>query len=327
MFSAHPEIKQLSDLLKTVSAGDVIKSKPAQGLLSVDEKESVFQAITKMSENNLGAIMIRGSSNPISGMFTERDYLYKLILEGKASKETPIKEVMTTPVFTVEPSHNLDECSAVMAKKCVRHLPVVSLEGSKIREVFGVLSAKDIIRKISQIAPQDLPVLNESVSEVYDYLARGTSEECYISQDQTVYKALEKMKAAELGGLFVTKGQELVGIFTERDYLTKIALQGRSSKTTKVKEVMNRNIVFVAPTTKVGECISLMAGKGVQMLPVAPVLGYTLNDAEKDELIGMITYLDIIQFLESETEGGTAKGDINDILGLPKDSQQEVFVI
>jgi len=297
----HPEVKGLSQLLKTVKAESVMKQKNEQGVIVVRRTDTVFSAIAQMSNYNVGAALVQDTENPLTGIFTERDYLYKLILEGRNSKATKVEAVMTPNVVTASPNEDLDTCSSIMAKAGKRHIPICDLENEKVQKVYGILSAKDVLKFLVQsIEGKDFEILNETVAGVFDALARESSELCYVNQGAFVFDALATMRDHKVGALFVTKGQEICGIFTERDYLNNLILKGRSSKETKVKDVMNRNVQFIPPNTSVRECLSLMAKHGIQTVPVVPTIGYFIDDSTRNELVGMITSLDIIKFLETE---------------------------
>jgi len=90
----------------------------------------------------------------------------------------------------------------------------------------------------------------------------------------------------------------VVGIFGERDYVRNIILKGRSSKTTEVGEVMNTSVITIGPSSSVHECLSIMANKNVRTLPVVSLVGQEINSCEKDSVLGLITPLDVLQFIE-----------------------------
>ena len=109
---------------------------------SITSDATVFDALTVLSEARIGVLPVIDDENLV-GIFSERDYARKLILEGKASKDTKIKDVMTTEVHYVSPAQTVKECMALMSKHHFRHLPVVANE-----KVVGVLSMSDIVRAI-----------------------------------------------------------------------------------------------------------------------------------------------------------------------------------
>ena len=104
-----------------------------------------------------------------------------------------------------------------------------------------------------------------------------------ISPDETVYDALALMAEKEIGALVVVKKGKMVGILSERDYARKIILKGKSSKETRVREIMTSDVVHVSPDNKVGKCLSLMTKKRIRHMPVL----------EKDRLVGLLTIEEI----------------------------------
>jgi len=107
---------------------------------SIAPDATVFEAIKILSEAKIGALIIL-QEGKLVGIFSERDYARRMILEGKRSKDTPIKEVMTASVCHVSPEQTVRECMTLMNKERFRHLPVV-----KDDVVIGVVSIGDIVR-------------------------------------------------------------------------------------------------------------------------------------------------------------------------------------
>jgi CBS domain-containing protein len=109
---------------------------------SVTPDTFVFDALQLMAEKNCGALVVL-EEDKVVGIFSERDYARKVILKGKASKDTPVKEIMSAQVYFVRPQSSIEECMALMTDKRIRHLPV--LEDSK---VVGVISIGDVVRAV-----------------------------------------------------------------------------------------------------------------------------------------------------------------------------------
>ena len=124
------------------SAAQILKSKPEQTVETVTPSTSVFDAVKRMAEKNIGALLIMEDAN-IAGIFTERDYARKIILMGRSSKETPVRDIMTFPVMFVRPDQTNEECMALMTDNRMRHLPV----GDRGR-LIGIISIGDLVKDI-----------------------------------------------------------------------------------------------------------------------------------------------------------------------------------
>jgi len=290
------------DKLSDITVRQLLGEKERKHVVDLSENATVFEAVKLMAENRVGSVLVKSPhSKMTTGIFTERDYLTRLILEGKMSKDTQIKEVMTSDVMVVRPNFTLNECSAMIAESGKRHLPVCDLLGASIDEdvrMIGMVSATDIVKQISKINPKEVPVLLETVGDVFEWMGRSSSEECYVQTNDTVFKALQLMKKHNIGAVFVTENQALAGIFGERDYVKNIILKGRTSKTTTVGEVMNTKVITIPPTASVHECLSVMGHTNIQTLPVIDLVGDEINSSDKDTVLGLICPLNILQFIE-----------------------------
>lgn len=115
--------------------------------------------------------------------------------------------------------------------------------------------------------------------------------------DDTVFQALHLLAEHEAGALMVMDQGRLVGILSERDYTRKIALQGRSSKDTLVKEIMTREVLYVTPRTRTRDCMALMAEKKIRHLPVI----------DGNTVVGMISVRDILDDIIADHEATIAQ--------------------
>ena len=111
-------------------------------LAVVSPHDTVFHALTVMSANNVGALLVLDGEQLV-GVFSERDYARKIILQGKSSKETSVSEIMSDKVAYVTPAATLDECMALMTEKHFRHLPVLNDDGG----VVGMISIGDLVKE------------------------------------------------------------------------------------------------------------------------------------------------------------------------------------
>ena len=125
----------------TTTVGAVLRQK-AGSVLSIAPDASVYDAIEVMAEKGVGALLVM-ERNELLGIVSERDYARKVILRGRSSNDTPVSQIMTADVITVEPALTAQSCMQIMTEKRVRHLPVV--DGGR---VVGVLSIGDLVRAV-----------------------------------------------------------------------------------------------------------------------------------------------------------------------------------
>ncbi|UCG24034.1 MAG: CBS domain-containing protein [Chloroflexota bacterium] len=124
--------------------------KKGRNVWSTSPEASVYDALLLLAEKNIGALLVL-QDGELAGIVSERDYARKVILHGKASMETQVKEIMTEEVIIVDPQKSVKEALALMTDKHIRHLPVI--EGTQI---VGLVSIGDLVKSI--IADQELMI-------------------------------------------------------------------------------------------------------------------------------------------------------------------------
>lgn len=110
---------------------------------TVKPDDTVFHALQILADKDIGALPVVGPSGLV-GIISERDYARRCILLGRSSKDTLVRDIMTTSLYSVQPEHALDRCMSLMTNKHVRHLPVVDAQGTLV----GMLSIGDVLKAV-----------------------------------------------------------------------------------------------------------------------------------------------------------------------------------
>jgi len=124
------------------TAAEILKSKAKQAVHTIAPDDSVLDAVKLMADKDIGALLVMDADR-IAGIITERDYARKIVLMSRSSKETPVREIMTSAVMYVRPGQTSDECMVLMTENRLRHLPV--MDGDKL---LGLISIGDLVKSI-----------------------------------------------------------------------------------------------------------------------------------------------------------------------------------
>jgi len=146
------------DLVDTVRL--VLKHKD-QNVWHISPEASVYNAIEIMADKHVGALLVI-SEGKLVGVVSERDYARKVILQGKSSKETKAKEIMTSPAIFVTPEETVQDCMKIMTSTHIRHLPVVEGE-----QILGVVSIGDLVKWMISAQEETISHLHSYISSKY----------------------------------------------------------------------------------------------------------------------------------------------------------------
>ena len=124
------------------TAAHILRAKPDQAVHAIAPTATVFDAVKLMAEKGIGALLVLEGERVV-GIITERDYARKTILMGRTSRETPVREIMTSEVLYVGPNQTSEECMVLMTENRTRHLPV--MDGGKL---IGLISIGDLVKDI-----------------------------------------------------------------------------------------------------------------------------------------------------------------------------------
>jgi CBS domain-containing protein len=125
-----------------LTVGELLASKASQEVCTIGPDASVYEAIRTFAERNLGALIVLDGSRVV-GVVTERDYARKIILLGRSSQTTTVREIMSTDVIYVTPDTAINDCMAIMTNRYIRHLPVVDQS-----LLVGIISIGDVVKSV-----------------------------------------------------------------------------------------------------------------------------------------------------------------------------------
>jgi CBS domain-containing protein len=140
-----------------MKVSDILQSK-GNNVYSVKDDITVYEALKIMDEKNVGALLVMEDQR-LKGIISERDYARKIVLKGKSSQETTVKEIMAEEVITVLPEDDIEKCMGLMSGRKIRHLPVM-----KDDKVLGVISITDVVTAIIESQKHTITQLENYIS-------------------------------------------------------------------------------------------------------------------------------------------------------------------
>jgi signal-transduction protein with cAMP-binding, CBS, and nucleotidyltransferase domain len=139
---------------------DILRGKGAR-IYSISSGSSVFDAVQQMVNHNVGSLLVLDEGD-VKGIITERDYLREIVVKGRTSKTTLVREIMTAEVVAVDSTRSIEECMAVMTERRIRHLPVV--DGGAL---VGLVSIGDLVKQMANDREVEIRYLTEYITGKY----------------------------------------------------------------------------------------------------------------------------------------------------------------
>ena len=124
------------------TAADILASKSDRAVHTIAASTSVFDAVRRMAEKNVGALVVV-ENDRVVGIVSERDYARKIVLMARSSKDTPVRDIMSSPVLFVRPEQTSEDCMALMTENRLRHLPIMDSD-----RLVGLISIGDLVKDI-----------------------------------------------------------------------------------------------------------------------------------------------------------------------------------
>jgi CBS domain-containing protein len=133
---------------------------------TVNPEATVYEALELMADKNIGAVLVTDQSGKLAGILSERDYARKMMIKGRDSHSTKVKEIMTTLVVSINPETRLRDCMSLMTEKRIRHLPV--FQGEKL---VGVVSIGDVVKSL--LSEQDYVISQQAykIDQLENYIS------------------------------------------------------------------------------------------------------------------------------------------------------------
>ena len=273
-------------------------------IIAEDEEVLVTEIAKDMAERGVGGVVITSEGKP-AGIITDRDLVSRVLLRNRRASEVKAKEIMSSPLITIEPQTSVKEACELVAERGIKRLPVVEND-----VLIGVVSIGNILTKkpgcvkkiynhpeVLSLASRCKQAIRSAVPyflfrrekgeekgkiAVRDIMTRSTVTE---DEDTLVTKIAEDMKELGIGSVVITSKGKPAGIITERDIALKVLLTDKEANGVKAKEIMASPLVTVKPEASVDEVCKLAAKKGIKRVPVV----------ENGSLVGIVSIQDLLR--------------------------------
>jgi len=318
-FRKHAEdstLPDFRDLAKQACVSKLVmrKAESCKDLFTMPGTASVLECVSNMVDNKIGStLIVDPQTQALQGIFTERDYARRIALLGLDSSDVGVSGVMTRSPICVTTEATIDDCVAAMLGHNCRHLPVVeapydeesasfSSDTPRDGRLLGVLSIRDIVQELYWIKKTVHAQNKTRLEHVLASKSQRKSSSAILpnfiglTPEHTVLDALHTMQDNDVGAICVARGRRIEGIFTDRDYLSRVLLTGRRSSTTSLSEVMSPRPVCALEDYTVEQSIGMMMEGNFRHLPIVS-LRYDLqspSDEDEWECIGVLSIKDLL---------------------------------
>ena len=257
----------LDKAIKQSKLDYLVKDVMSYPVVTISHEADMMEASIYMGRNHIGSLIVEEKGES-SGIVTERDLLSRVIARGKDLREVKVESIMSSPLITIEPDKSLRKAAKTMMEKKGR-LVVFSEE-----ELVGIITASDLVKGI--------PETEKTLKKALEY----ASKHVITAEDETTISTIAKtMGEKRIGSVIITSDGAPVGIFTERDLITKLLAEEKELNI-PVGEMMSSPLLAVPYDISVIEAAFTMEANGIKRLP--------LTD-EDDNLVGIITARDLVE--------------------------------
>jgi CBS domain-containing protein len=269
------------DLVRENQHERMVEEIMSSEVLTVAPENTLYEAARIMGEKRVGSLIVVKYDTPV-GIITERDLLSKAVCSGidlekdwlvggVSIKEEKVEKTMSYPLITISAKSNIKEAAKMMIEKKIRRLGV-----RKSGKLVGIITASDLMRCLPEV-PETMRIWFE-----VDYFM---TKRVITADEKTPVNTIAKiMGENRIGSVIITRQGEPIGIFTERDLLTKFLAVDRSL-TTEVGEVCSSPLITAPMGINVKDAAAIMASKHIRRLPIT----------EKGRLVGIITARDLVE--------------------------------
>jgi len=258
--------RRILEAARAVEKRTLVRNIMSKSVVTIGPSSTMLSAALVMGKKHIGSLVVTKAGKPL-GIVTERDLLSKIIALGKDPKAIRVRDMMSTPLITIDPKATVREAAKMMIEKKGR---LVVSDGKRI---VGVVTASDLIRT--------MPECDETMARVDDSMTRKV---VVMDSTATVADAARLMGKLRIGSVIVTRAGKSFGIFTERDLLTHFLAKG-TPLSKKVGDAASHPLITITSGTSVHQAARFMARKHIRRLPI-------ISDGK---IVGIITARDLVE--------------------------------